>query len=54
MVVRALPVELQQAPLILMSGRAWSPGVYGALRLLGNTLDLAWERVFVRSLTFKN
>jgi hypothetical protein len=53
-VVRALPGEPQQAPLIMVSGRAWSPGVYQALRLLGKTLDVAWERAFVRSITFKN
>ncbi len=47
------PDEPQQAPLIMMSGRAWSPGVYRALRLLGKTLDIAWERAFLRSLVFK-
>jgi hypothetical protein len=52
--VPAPPGEPQQAPLILMSGRAWSPGVYWALRLLGKTLDVAWERAFFRSLVFKN
>ena len=50
----APPGEPQQAPLIMVSGRAWSPGVYRALRLLGKTLDVAWERAFVRSITFKN
>ncbi len=33
--VHAPPVELQQAPLIMVSGCAWSPGVYLALRLQG-------------------
>ncbi len=37
--VCAPPGELQQAPLIMVSGRAWSPGVYWALRLLCKTLD---------------
>jgi hypothetical protein len=46
--------EPQRAPLIMVSGHAWSLGVYRALRLLGKTLDVAWERAFVRSLTFKN
>jgi hypothetical protein len=52
--VRAPPGELQQAPLIMVSGCAWSPVVYRALRLLGKTLDIAWERAFVCSLTFKD
>ncbi len=54
MAVQALPVELQQAPLIMVSKHAWSPGVYLALRLLDKTLDVAWERGFVHSLAFKN
>jgi hypothetical protein len=34
-------------PIIMISGSAWSPSVYRALRLLlGNTLDVAWKRVF--------
>jgi hypothetical protein len=53
-VVHALPGEPQQAPLIMVSGCAWSQGVYRALRLQGKTLDIAWERAFVRSLTFQN
>jgi hypothetical protein len=52
--VRVPPGEPQQAPLIMVSECAWSPGVYWALRLLGKTLDIAWERAFVCSLTFKN
>ncbi len=42
----------QQAPIKMVSRRAWSPGIYWALRLLGKTLDVAWERAFIRSLTF--
>ncbi len=53
-VVCALPDKPQQAPLIMVSRCAWSPWVYWALRLLGKTLDVAWERAFVCSLTFKN
>ncbi len=30
----------------------WSPGIYRALRLVGKSLDIAWERVFICSLTF--
>jgi hypothetical protein len=39
-------------PIIMIGGRAWSPSVYGALRLLGNSLDVAWKRAFIRPLTF--
>ena len=42
----------QQAPIRMVSGRAWSPGIYQALRLLGKSLDVAWERVFIHPLTF--
>ncbi len=54
MAVRALPDEPQRAPLIMVSGHAWSPGVYWALRLQGKTLDVAWERAFACSLIVKN
>ncbi len=40
--VSAPPDEPQRAPIIMVSGRACSPGLYQALRLLGKTLDLAW------------
>jgi hypothetical protein len=52
--VHVPPGEPQQVPLIMVSGRACSPGVYWDLRLLGKTLDIAWKRAFVRSLTLKN
>ncbi len=42
----------EQAPIKMVSGRAWSPGIYRALRLPGKTLDVAWERAFICSLTF--
>ena len=42
----------QQAPIKMVSGRAWSPGIYLALRLLGKTLGVTWERAFICSLTF--
>ena len=42
----------QSAPIKMVSGHAWSPGIYWALRLLGKTLDVAWERAFICSLTF--
>jgi hypothetical protein len=41
----------RRAPIKMVSGRAWSPGIYRALRLLRMTLDVAWERAFIRSLT---
>jgi hypothetical protein len=48
----AATVESERAPLRLVSGRAWSPGVYNALRLLGKPLDVAWRRAFIRSSHF--
>jgi hypothetical protein len=38
-------------PINMISGRAWSPSVYGDLRLLGNTLDVAWKRAVIHPLT---
>ena len=43
----------QRAPIKMVSGRAWSLGIYQALRLLGKSLDVAWERAFIHPLTFK-
>jgi len=37
-----------------IGGRAWSPGIYRALRSLGKSLDVAWEKAFIRPLTFNN
>jgi hypothetical protein len=48
----AATVESERAPLRLVSGRAWSPGVYNTLRLLGKPLDVAWRRAFIRSSHF--
>jgi hypothetical protein len=39
----------QRAPIKMVSGRVRSPGIYWALRLLGKTLDVAWERAYSRS-----
>ena len=36
----------------IVCGHAWSPGIYQALRLLGKSLDVAWERAFIHPLTF--
>jgi hypothetical protein len=40
------------AQIKIVSGHAWSPGIFQALRLLGKSLDVAWERVFIHTLTF--
>ncbi len=42
----------QRAPIKMVGGGAWSPGIYQALRLLGKSPDVAWERVFIHPLTF--
>jgi hypothetical protein len=39
-------------PLIMVMGRSWSPSIYGAVRLLGNTVDVAWGMAFIHPLTF--
>ncbi len=50
--VCAPPVEQnQQAPIKMVIGRAWSQGIYRALRLLGISLDVAWERAFICPIT---
>jgi len=41
-----------QPPLIMVMGRSWSPSIYGAVRLLGNTVDVAWRMAFIHPLTF--
>jgi hypothetical protein len=41
----------QRAPIKMVSGHAWSPGIYQALRLPGKSLDVAWERAFIHPLT---
>jgi hypothetical protein len=43
----------RRAPIKMVGGRAWSPGIYRSLRLLGKSLDVAWERTFIHPLTFK-
>jgi hypothetical protein len=42
----------QCAPIKIVGGRAWSPGIYQALRLLGKSLDVAREKAFIHPLTF--
>ncbi len=41
----------RRAPIKIVGGRAWSPGIYQALRLLGKSLDVAWKREFICPLT---
>jgi hypothetical protein len=45
--VCAPPGKPQQAPIKIVDGRLWSPGVYQPLRLLGKTLKVAWARAFI-------
>ncbi len=45
-----IPLD-RRAPIKMVSGRAWSPGIYQSLRLLGKSLDVAWERAFIHPLT---
>ena len=42
----------QWAPIKTVGGGAWSLGINQALRLLGKSLDVAWERSFIHPLTF--
>lgn len=44
--------QSEQAPIKMVNGHSWSPGIYWALRLLGRSLDIAWERALICSLTF--
>jgi hypothetical protein len=44
----------EAAPIKWIGGRAWSPGIYRALRLSGKSLDVAWKKAFIRPLTFNN
>jgi hypothetical protein len=39
---------IERAPIKIVDGRPWSPGVYRALRLLGKPLEIAWEKAFIR------
>jgi hypothetical protein len=38
----------KRAPIKIVDGREWSPGVYRNLRLLGRSLEVAWEKAFIR------
>jgi len=42
----------RRAPIKMVGEHAWSPGIYRSLRLLGKSLDVAWERAFIHPLTF--
>ncbi len=41
------PVAVPQAPIKIVDGHHWSPGIYRTQRLLGKTLEVAWEGAFV-------
>jgi hypothetical protein len=40
-----------QAPIKIVDGHPWSPNIYHTLRLLGKSLEEAWEKA---PITFKN
>ena len=45
----------RRAPIRIVGGRAWSPGIYQALRLLGKSLDVDGRRhLFALSLLINN
>jgi hypothetical protein len=37
----------ERAPLLYVRGQHWSPGVYRSMRLLGRSVEVAWERAFI-------
>ena len=41
-----------RAPIKLVDGRPWSPNIYRNLRLVGKSLEVAWEKAFVRASHF--
>jgi hypothetical protein len=46
-----LSVDLH-APIKIVDGCPWSPNVYCSLRLLGQTLERAWEKAFIKASHF--
>ena len=36
-----------RAPIKMIDGRPWSPNIYRNLRLIGKSLEVAWEKAFV-------
>jgi hypothetical protein len=40
---------VERAPIKMVQGKLWSPGVYRNLRSLGLTLETAWRQAFVRT-----
>jgi len=49
----ARPSESEsRAPIKLVNGHPWSPNVYRNLRLIGKSLEVAWENAFVRAFHF--
>jgi hypothetical protein len=41
-----------RAPIKMIDGRPWSPNIYRNLRLIGRSLEVAWEKAFVRTSHF--
>ena len=41
-----------RAPIKIVDGRPWSPNIYRNLRLVGKSLEVAWEKAFVRASHF--
>jgi hypothetical protein len=41
-----------QAPIRMVDGHLWNPGVYQLLHLLGKTLEVVWERAFIQTSHF--
>ncbi len=48
----AEPGDMARAPIKMVGGKPWSPGVYRALQLLRNLVEVAWKQAFVRILIF--
>ena len=44
--------SVSRAPIKMIDGRPWSPNIYRNLRLIGKSLEVAWEKAFVRTSHF--
>jgi hypothetical protein len=43
----AICQQPERATIKMVQGKVWSPGVYPALRMLGRSLDVAWEKAVI-------
>ncbi len=41
-----------RAPIKMIDGCPWSPNIYCNLRLIGKSLEVAWEKAFIRTSHF--